>query len=159
MFSKKNNESNKPKGQGDRPHIRPPEIRPRPPKLMSEGGSRPPKPFQGGGGPRPASSEARPSGRPVQTNAPGRSEGGTRPSRPAGNVSGGRSYHSQPSQGARGSRPQRFHSSGGSRDPEDAYVAFRGREPEPDALLRRRGGARGRGTAAAARTASGSIWS
>ena len=27
----------------------------------------------------------------------------------------------------------------GSRDPEDAYVAFRGREPEPDALLRRRG--------------------
>ena len=28
---------------------------------------------------------------------------------------------------------------GGSRDPEDAYVAFRGREPEPDALLRRRG--------------------
>jgi peptidyl-dipeptidase Dcp len=38
---------------------------------------------------------------------------------------------------------QRLHddiySSGGSRDPEDAYVAFRGREPEPDALLRRRG--------------------
>src|SRR5437868_1829033 len=29
--------------------------------------------------------------------------------------------------------------SGGSRDPEEAYVAFRGREPEPDALLRRRG--------------------
>src|SRR6516162_3358408 len=38
---------------------------------------------------------------------------------------------------------QRLHddlyASGGSRDPEDAYVAFRGREPEPDALLRRRG--------------------
>jgi peptidyl-dipeptidase Dcp len=32
-----------------------------------------------------------------------------------------------------------IYSSGGSRDPEDAYVAFRGREPEPDALLRRRG--------------------
>jgi peptidyl-dipeptidase Dcp len=32
-----------------------------------------------------------------------------------------------------------FYSSGGSRDPEAAYVAFRGREPEPDALLRRRG--------------------
>ncbi|MGA9298848.1 MAG: M3 family metallopeptidase [Bradyrhizobium sp.] len=31
-----------------------------------------------------------------------------------------------------------IYSSGGSRDPEDAYVAFRGREPEPDALLRRR---------------------
>jgi len=30
-------------------------------------------------------------------------------------------------------------SSGGSVDPEAAYVAFRGREPEPDALLRRRG--------------------
>jgi peptidyl-dipeptidase Dcp len=32
-----------------------------------------------------------------------------------------------------------IYSSGGSRDPDDAYVAFRGREPEPDALLRRRG--------------------
>jgi peptidyl-dipeptidase Dcp len=32
-----------------------------------------------------------------------------------------------------------IYSSGGSRDPEDAYVAFRGREPEPDALLLRRG--------------------
>ena len=32
-----------------------------------------------------------------------------------------------------------IYASGGSRDPEDAYVAFRGREPEPDALLRRRG--------------------
>jgi len=32
-----------------------------------------------------------------------------------------------------------IYSSGGSRDPEDAYVAFRGREPEPGALLRRRG--------------------
>ena len=31
------------------------------------------------------------------------------------------------------------YSSGGSVDPEAAYVAFRGREPEPDALLRRRG--------------------
>jgi peptidyl-dipeptidase Dcp len=31
-----------------------------------------------------------------------------------------------------------IYSSGGSRDPEDAYIAFRGREPEPDALLRRR---------------------
>jgi peptidyl-dipeptidase Dcp len=38
---------------------------------------------------------------------------------------------------------QRLHddiySSGGSRDPEDAYIAFRGRPPEPNALLRRRG--------------------
>src|ERR1700743_3161476 len=32
-----------------------------------------------------------------------------------------------------------IYASGGSRDPEDAYAAFRGREPEPDALLRRRG--------------------
>src|SRR6202158_1810358 len=32
-----------------------------------------------------------------------------------------------------------IYSSGGSRDPEDAYIAFRGRDPEPDALLRRRG--------------------
>jgi peptidyl-dipeptidase Dcp len=32
-----------------------------------------------------------------------------------------------------------IYSSGGSRDPEDAYVAFRGRKPEPEALLRRRG--------------------
>jgi len=32
-----------------------------------------------------------------------------------------------------------IYSSGGSRNPEDAYIAFRGREPEPDALLRRRG--------------------
>src|SRR3954471_2302545 len=31
------------------------------------------------------------------------------------------------------------YSSGGSVDPEAAYIAFRGREPEPDALLRRRG--------------------
>jgi peptidyl-dipeptidase Dcp len=32
-----------------------------------------------------------------------------------------------------------IYSSGGSRDPQEAYVAFRGREPEADALLRRRG--------------------
>jgi peptidyl-dipeptidase Dcp len=32
-----------------------------------------------------------------------------------------------------------IYASGGSRDPEDAYIAFRGRKPEPDALLRRRG--------------------
>jgi peptidyl-dipeptidase Dcp len=32
-----------------------------------------------------------------------------------------------------------IYSSGGSRDPEDAYIAFRGRQPEPNALLRRRG--------------------
>jgi peptidyl-dipeptidase Dcp len=32
-----------------------------------------------------------------------------------------------------------IYSSGGSRDPEEAYIAFRGRRPEPDALLRRRG--------------------
>ena len=32
-----------------------------------------------------------------------------------------------------------IYSSGGSVDPEAAYIAFRGREPEPDALLRRRG--------------------
>jgi peptidyl-dipeptidase Dcp len=32
-----------------------------------------------------------------------------------------------------------IYSSGGSRNPEDAYIAFRGREPEPNALLRRRG--------------------
>jgi peptidyl-dipeptidase Dcp len=32
-----------------------------------------------------------------------------------------------------------IYSSGGSRDPEEAYIAFRGREPEPEALLRRRG--------------------
>jgi peptidyl-dipeptidase Dcp len=32
-----------------------------------------------------------------------------------------------------------IYASGGSRDPQDAYVTFRGREPEPDALLRRRG--------------------
>lgn len=32
-----------------------------------------------------------------------------------------------------------IYASGGSRDPEDAYIAFRGRPPEPDALLRRRG--------------------
>ncbi|MGJ5037827.1 MULTISPECIES: M3 family metallopeptidase [unclassified Bradyrhizobium] len=31
------------------------------------------------------------------------------------------------------------YASGGSVDPEAAYIAFRGREPEPDALLRRRG--------------------
>ena len=38
---------------------------------------------------------------------------------------------------------QRLHdyiyASGGSRDPAEAYVAFRGRDPAPDALLRRRG--------------------
>ncbi|EKS30894.1 M3 family metallopeptidase [Afipia felis] len=32
-----------------------------------------------------------------------------------------------------------IYSSGGSRDPEEAYVAFRGRKPEPNALLRGRG--------------------
>ncbi len=32
-----------------------------------------------------------------------------------------------------------IYASGGSRDPEDAYIAFRGRPPAPDALLRRRG--------------------
>lgn len=32
-----------------------------------------------------------------------------------------------------------IYSTGGSVDPEQAYIAFRGREPEPDALLRRRG--------------------
>jgi peptidyl-dipeptidase Dcp len=32
-----------------------------------------------------------------------------------------------------------IYSTGGSVDPEDAYVAFRGREPEAEALLRRRG--------------------
>ena len=32
-----------------------------------------------------------------------------------------------------------IYSTGGSVDPEAAYVAFRGRDPEPDALLRRRG--------------------
>jgi peptidyl-dipeptidase Dcp len=32
-----------------------------------------------------------------------------------------------------------IYSSGGSRDPEEAYIAFRGRKPEPEALLRRRG--------------------
>jgi peptidyl-dipeptidase Dcp len=32
-----------------------------------------------------------------------------------------------------------IYSSGGSREPDEAYVAFRGRKPEPDALLRRRG--------------------
>ncbi|MCA6115772.1 M3 family metallopeptidase [Bradyrhizobium sp. WSM 1738] len=32
-----------------------------------------------------------------------------------------------------------IYSSGGSREPEEAYIAFRGREPEADALLRRRG--------------------
>ena len=32
-----------------------------------------------------------------------------------------------------------IYSTGGSVDPDKAYVAFRGREPEPDALLRRRG--------------------
>jgi len=32
-----------------------------------------------------------------------------------------------------------IYASGGSRDPEEAYIAFRGRRPEPDALLRRRG--------------------
>jgi peptidyl-dipeptidase Dcp len=32
-----------------------------------------------------------------------------------------------------------IYSSGGSVDPEAAYIAFRGRAPEPDALLRRRG--------------------
>ncbi|NVN85337.1 MAG: M3 family metallopeptidase [Rhodopseudomonas sp.] len=32
-----------------------------------------------------------------------------------------------------------IYASGGSMDPEAAYIAFRGRPPEPDALLRRRG--------------------
>jgi peptidyl-dipeptidase Dcp len=32
-----------------------------------------------------------------------------------------------------------IYSTGGSVDPEAAYEAFRGRPPEPDALLRRRG--------------------
>jgi peptidyl-dipeptidase Dcp len=32
-----------------------------------------------------------------------------------------------------------IYATGGSVDPERAYIAFRGREPEPDALLRRRG--------------------
>ena len=32
-----------------------------------------------------------------------------------------------------------IYSSGGSRDPEEAYIAFRGRKPEPEALLRGRG--------------------
>ncbi len=32
-----------------------------------------------------------------------------------------------------------IYSTGGSVDPEQAYIAFRGRAPEPDALLRRRG--------------------
>jgi len=32
-----------------------------------------------------------------------------------------------------------IYSSGGSRDPDEAYIAFRGRRPEPDALLRGRG--------------------
>jgi peptidyl-dipeptidase Dcp len=32
-----------------------------------------------------------------------------------------------------------IYSTGGSVDPEAAYVAFRGRAPEPDAMLRRRG--------------------
>jgi peptidyl-dipeptidase Dcp len=32
-----------------------------------------------------------------------------------------------------------IYAAGGSRDPEHAYIAFRGRAPEPDALLRRRG--------------------
>ena len=32
-----------------------------------------------------------------------------------------------------------IYSTGGSVDPDKAYVAFRGREPEPAALLRRRG--------------------
>jgi peptidyl-dipeptidase Dcp len=32
-----------------------------------------------------------------------------------------------------------IYSSGGARDPEEAYIAFRGGEPAPDALLRRRG--------------------
>ncbi|HWV96948.1 MAG TPA: M3 family metallopeptidase [Xanthobacteraceae bacterium] len=32
-----------------------------------------------------------------------------------------------------------IYSSGGAREPEEAYVAFRGRKPEPDALLRGRG--------------------
>ena len=32
-----------------------------------------------------------------------------------------------------------IYSSGGSRDPEEAYIAFRGRKPEPNALLRGRG--------------------
>jgi peptidyl-dipeptidase Dcp len=34
---------------------------------------------------------------------------------------------------------EHIYSAGGQRDPEEAYKAFRGRGPEPDALLRRRG--------------------
>jgi peptidyl-dipeptidase Dcp len=32
-----------------------------------------------------------------------------------------------------------IYAAGGSRDPADAYKAFRGRLPNPDALLRKRG--------------------
>jgi len=34
---------------------------------------------------------------------------------------------------------EHIYSAGGRQDPEEAYIAFRGRAPEPDALLRRRG--------------------
>ena len=34
---------------------------------------------------------------------------------------------------------ENIYATGGTRDPEVAYVAFRGRAPEPAALLRRRG--------------------
>jgi len=34
---------------------------------------------------------------------------------------------------------EHIYTAGGRQDPEDAYIAFRGRGPEPDALLRRRG--------------------
>jgi peptidyl-dipeptidase Dcp len=32
-----------------------------------------------------------------------------------------------------------IYSAGGSRDPEELYIAFRGKLPSPDALLQRRG--------------------
>ena len=93
MF-KKNNESNKSKDRssfmkasGDRPRIRPPEIRPRPALGEARPGGRPSRPFQGGAGIQPP--------KPTDTAGPGRS------------------YHSQPpSRGAQGSRHERFRSSG-----------------------------------------------
>jgi ribonuclease J len=106
MF-RKNNESNKPK---ERPHIKPPEIRPRPPKLMSEGGPRPAKPFQSGTGPRPPRPfQGTGGGRPAPANTSDRGE--SRPLRHfstedlgrqnfAGNQprhsGGGRSSHDRP---------------------------------------------------------------
>ncbi len=33
----------------------------------------------------------------------------------------------------------KIYSSGGSMDPEDAYKAFRGKLPSPDAMLRKKG--------------------